>query len=66
MMGGKASETGGAGAYVLSPIPSINLKHVLKQCIWATLEAGIYVTLLAPGVLPRKQGLGDVCFRLAP
>lgn len=47
----------GTGADILSPILCINLKHVLKQCIWATLEAGIYVTLLAPGVLVSR-GLG--------
>lgn len=64
--GGKTSRTGGAGADIPRPIPRVNLKRVLKQCVWATLEVGIYVTLLAPSVLPSKQGLGGLCFRLKP
>lgn len=66
MMGGKASGTGGARADILSPILCIHLKHVLKWCIWATLEAGIYVTLLPPGKLHMKQVLGDPWFSVGP
>lgn len=58
-MGGKASGTGGAAPFSApAHILCLHLQHMLKWCIWATIKAGIYVTLLPFGMLHMQQVLG--------